>query len=97
MYNTKIKMTTTKLVKNPNTKTTFLTESKEVKTIKKWNYDNIVADDTIKMFRRLGGSEHVECGYFHCGYLIYKLISTSPDRQRKTIREFEFIKDKRYK
>ena len=97
MYNTKIKMTTTKLIKNPDTKTTFLTQEVKTEIIKKEIYNNIVSEETIKWFRRIGGSEYVSKNYFHCGYMIYKLISTSPNRQNKTIRQFEFIEDKRYK
>ena len=47
-------------------------------------------EDTLKWFRRLGGSETAERGYTERGYLIVKLTSTSPDRQNKTIRTFKF-------
>ena len=86
----KITETKTKLKKNPNTKTTYFLESKETKEIQEYQYKNATSEDTIKMFRRLGGSEHVERGYTENGYLIYKITSTSPDKQNKTIREYEF-------
>ena len=89
---TEIILTETKLTKNPNTKTTYIVDSKEVKTIDKETFDKITNDDTIKWFRRLGGSESVERGYTYEGYVVTKLTSTSPDKQRKTIREFNFKK-----
>ena len=90
IYNTEIKMTVTELIKNPNTKTTYLTEDITTKIITPEQYDNIVSDDTLKFFRRLGGSEYVARAHTESGYLIYKLISTSLDKEYKTIREFEF-------
>tara|TARA_R110002020_G_scaffold178295_2_gene371270 strand:- start:560 stop:832 length:273 start_codon:yes stop_codon:yes gene_type:complete len=90
-------MTTQRLVKNPNTKTTYLAEEVKTEIINKTQYKNITSEDTLKWFRRLGGNEYADRGYFYCGYLIYKLISTSPDRQNKTIRQFKFIEDKRFK
>ena len=85
-----IELTTTKQVKNPNTKTTYLTESKEVTTITDKEYHLITNDDTVKWFRRLGGSESLQRTYTCAGYKVYKLTSTSPDRQNKIIREFKF-------
>lgn len=80
----------TKSVKNPNTKTTYIIESKETKTITEKQYLNIVSDDTCKFFRRLGGSETKTMGYTCNGYKCTKLVSISPDKQNKTIREFQF-------
>ena len=97
MYNTRIELTEVRMEKNPNTKTTFDVVSESKRVITEQNYKNIVSDDTIKFFRRLGGSESVTRGYTRVGYLVVRLVSTSPDRQSKTIREFDFIEDKRYK
>ena len=79
-----------KLVKNPNTKTTYLEESRGVEEITETQYNNICSDDTLKWFRRLGGSESAERGYTCRGYRVVKLTSTSPNKQSKTIREFKF-------
>jgi len=79
-----------KLVKNPNTKTTYLEESRGVEEITETQYKNICSDDTLKWFRRLGGSESAERGYTCRGYRVVKLTSTSPNKQSKTIREFNF-------
>ena len=85
-----IELTTTKQVKNPNTKTTYKNESIEVTTITDKEHHLITNNDTVKFFRRLGGSESLQCAYTCAGYKVYKLTSTSPDRQNKTIREFKF-------
>ena len=86
----KITLTTTKQIKNPNTKTTYLTESVETapSTIKEHGLST--SKDTQKWFRRLGGSESATYGYTCAGYLVTQLVSTSPDRQKKTIREYTF-------
>ena len=85
-----IELTTTELVKNPNTKTTYLVESKEVETITDKEYNLITCNDTVKWFRRLGGSENLQRTYTCAGYKVYKLTSISPDKQNKTVREFKF-------
>ena len=85
-----IEMLKIKLVKNPNTKTTNLEESRGVEEITETQYKNICSDDTLKWFRRLGGSESAERGYTCRGYRVVKLTSTSPNKQSKTIREFKF-------
>ena len=85
-----IELTITKQVKNPNTKTTYKNESIEVKTITDKEYHLITNNDTVKWFRRLGGSESLQRAYTCAGYKVYKLTSISPDKQNKTIREFKF-------
>ena len=88
--NTIITLTETKLIKNPNTKTTYIVESKEVKEVTEKEHRLCTNDDTVKWFRRLGGSETVERSYTSAGYLVTKLTSTSPDKQNKTVREYSF-------
>lgn len=85
-----ITLTETKLIKNPNTKTTYIVESKEVSEVTSRQHSLATCDDTVKWFRRLGGSETVERSYTSAGYLVTKLISTSPDKQNKTVREYSF-------
>lgn len=97
MYNTRIELTEVRLEKNPNTKTTFDVVNESSKVITEQNYKNIISDDWVKFMRRLGGVETLTRSYTSAGYLVTKLVSTSPDRQNKTIREFSFIEDKRYK
>lgn len=88
--NTVITLTETKLIKNPNTKTTYIVESKEVSEVTSRQHSLATCDDTVKWFRRLGGSETVERSYTSAGYLVTKLVSTSPDKQNKTVREYTF-------
>jgi hypothetical protein len=89
--NSTIFLTETRLQKNPNTKTTYIQEDQTSKEITAQEYRNITEDDTLKFFRRLGGTESAQRSYTCAGYLITKLTSTSPDRQNKTVREFKFI------
>jgi len=83
--------TKTKLEKNPNTKTTYIELSKEVKDVTEREHGLTTSDDTCKWFRRLGGSETKTMAYTCNGYVCVKLVSSSPDRQSKTVREYEFI------
>lgn len=83
--------TKTKQAKNPNTKTTYITQSIEKSILTERQYNLTVKDDTLKWFRRLGGTETAQKSYTSYGYTCYKLTSTSPNRQDKTIREFQFI------
>jgi hypothetical protein len=85
-----ITLTTTEQVKNPNTKTSYKTVSTETKNIDSRQHHLITNDDTCKWFRRLGGSESKTMGYTCDGYKCVKLISTSPNKEIKKIREFDF-------
>jgi hypothetical protein len=60
----------------------------EVSEITQEQYNNITSDDTLKWFRRLGGTETATRGYTERGYNVVKLISTSPDKETRVIREF---------
>lgn len=83
--------TKTKQVKNPNTKTTYITESVTKSILTEREYGLTTNDDTLSWFRRLGGTETAQKSYTSYGYTCYRLASTSPDRQNKTIREFQFV------
>tara|TARA_R110000803_G_scaffold7715_1_gene24839 strand:+ start:482 stop:751 length:270 start_codon:yes stop_codon:yes gene_type:complete len=85
-----IVMTRTELLKNPNTKTTYILESEEIENITTEQYVRISGDDTLKYFRRMGGSETAVKGYTCRGYLTTILTSTSPDKETKIIRTFKF-------
>ena len=82
-------MTTIELVKNPNTKTTYIEEERTIEEITEQTYRNIVSSS--KFFRRLGGSETHTRTYTCRGYNTIKLTSVSPNRQIKKIYEFKFI------
>jgi hypothetical protein len=62
----------------------------EVSEITETQYNNITNDDTLKWFRRLGGTETATRGYTERGYNVVKLISTSPNKDTRVIREFSF-------
>ena len=85
-----IVMTRTEMLKNPNTKTTYILESEKTEKITREQYVNIVGDDTLKWFRRMGGSETAIKGYTCRGYLTTMLTSTSPSKETKIIRTFKF-------
>lgn len=87
---TQIELTETRQTKNQRTKSSYINESVEVKIIDSLQYSRIVSDETCKWFRRLGGSETKTMSYTCNGYCCTKLISTSPDRNIKVIREFTF-------
>lgn len=83
-------MTKTSLIKNPNTKTTYIIEGEKTEQITKQHYENITSKQTQKWFRRLGGSETARRSYTSRGYLITKLTSVSPNKQNKSIYTFKF-------
>jgi len=83
-------MTKTSLIKNPNTKTTYIVEDEKTEQITKQHYENITSKDTQRWFRRLGGSETARRSYTSRGYLITKLTSVSPNKQNKNIYTFKF-------
>ena len=89
---TTITLTETRLSKNPNTKTTYLVDSKEVSEVTERQHELTTNDDTLKWFRRFGGSETAQRGYTYSGYVVTKLTSISPDKQTKVIREYKFNK-----
>lgn len=85
-----ITLTETRLSKNPNTKTTYIVDSKETKKLTMEQHRLTTNNNTIKWFRGLGGTETVQRGYTCLGYLVTKLTSISPDKQTKVVREYKF-------
>ena len=82
--------TKTKLAKKAGTKNAYKEVSKEVTEVTERQHELSTNEDTIKWFRRLGGSDSVTRGYTYAGYVVVKLISTPPDRESKTVREYKF-------
>ncbi len=80
-------LTTTRQVKTG--KTTYATESTCTEVINQEQFDNII--DSAPSFRRLGGSETITKAYTCNGYQPVKLVSTNPDKQQRTIREFTHL------
>lgn len=87
----KIILTQKEYTKNPNTKTTYLLENETTETISEEQYRNITGLETLRFFRRIGGSESIVFGYTCNGYKATKLTSTNPDRSKKIVRKFKFI------
>ena len=85
-----IVMKRTELAKNPNTKTTYILVGEKTENITTEQYSRIVGEDTLKWFRRTGGSETTIKGYTCRGYLTTRLTSTSPSKETKIIRTFKF-------
>ena len=82
--------TKTKLEKKAGTKNAYKEVSKEVKEVTEQQHELTTNDETCKWFRRLGGSESLQRAYTCAGYVVVKLISTSPNRESKTVREYKF-------
>lgn len=48
----------------------------------------ITADDTLRWFRRIGGSEYAKRSYTPVGFIVTRLVSTNPDRTVRKVRKF---------
>jgi hypothetical protein len=88
---TKIILKTSRFTKNPNTKTSYILTEEETQEVTEQQHKNATSPDTMKFFKRLGGSESRVMSYTCNGYKCIKATSISPDRQSKTIREYQFI------
>lgn len=54
----------------------------------KTRHRNITAPDTLKWFRRIGGSEYAVRSYTPVGYIVTRLVSTNPSRTVRKVRKF---------
>lgn len=66
----------------------IITEDK-IETVGAEYYMNCV--DAVPFFRALGGRETVRKCYTKYGLIPYEIVSISPDREKKTVRTFEFL------
>lgn len=48
----------------------------------------ITEADTLRWFRRIGGSEYAVRSYTPAGFIVTRLVSTSPDRTVRKVRRF---------
>ena len=76
--------------KKANTKNSFFSVKTEEKEIDYSTYKKIVDANTLRWFRRLGGSETAQRSHTCRGYMVTRLISRNPDRDVKVIRTFTF-------
>ena len=87
----KIIETSTKFAKKAGTKNAYKQTEQTVNEITEKQHQLTTCEDTVKWFRRCGGSETVQRSYTNAGYKVTKLISTSPDRETKHVREYKFL------
>jgi hypothetical protein len=87
---TEITLKKTTLEKKAGTKTAYKVVKVETEKVTEREHQLTTGTDTLKWFRRLGGSEHATRSYTCAGYAVTQLISTSPDRQIKIRREYTF-------
>lgn len=69
----------------------WITTETKTKTISKSFYNNITDEKAIRFFRNLGGIETVQRNYTKMGYLPVRILSTSPNRETRIIRNFEIL------
>jgi hypothetical protein len=88
--NTKIlgTITTTKYELKAGTKTVYIAYKERTEDFNEEYYNNVV--NSAPFFRRLGGSETLTRCYTSQGYKVYRLVSKSPCKTMKTIREFNW-------
>lgn len=72
--------------RGPRCGTRWTEKDRSEEVIPEGHYDRII--DAAPFFRRLGGSEYFDRRYTKAGMRVYKHISTSPDKTRRTIRIF---------
>jgi hypothetical protein len=84
-------LTQKEFTKNPNTKTTYIFKDEFTETISEEQHRNITNADTLRFFKRLGGTESKVYGYTCKGYQVTQLTSTNPDKTTKIVRKFKFI------
>ncbi len=56
-------------------------------------YKLLTSEDTMKCFRRMGGSETATRCYTSRGYQVIELASANPERSIKHVRTFSLIND----
>lgn len=49
---------------------------------------NITDADTLRFFRRIGGSERATRSYTPVGFIITRIVSSNPDRTLRRVRRF---------
>lgn len=86
MSNIRIQQKIEKQVKNKSYWKTIDSTDYEDITLEKYN--NIIDIGWIRLLRNMGGIETIQKNYTPLGYMPIKILSTSPDRENRTIRYF---------
>lgn len=84
----KIEVEKQRQVKKPGTKTVWETVETTTDIFTEEQYNNFI--NAAPWFRRLGGSCTQQRTYTCRGYLVWRDINTSPDKQNRTITVFNF-------
>ena len=87
----KIIETKTNYQKKVGTKTVWEIDRETKREITEEEHDLTTKEETVKAFRRAGSREILTYGYTSWGYKVVKLVSISPCKESKTIREYKFI------
>jgi len=82
------KVTTTHYELKAGTKTVFVEVDQDESNFTEEQYINCV--DAGSFMRNLGGSERNEKSYTSKGLMVTRITSKSPDREKKTVRVFDF-------
>ena len=83
-----IQVTITRQEKKEGTKTVWIDTETETKTVDKQFHINTV--ESAPFMRRLGGSETLTRSYTSQGYNVTRIVSTSPDKAKRSIYSFDF-------
>lgn len=79
-----------KIEKQVKNKTSWKTiDSTDYEDITLEKYNNIIDIGWIRLLRNMGGIETIQKTYTVLGYTPVKILSTSPDREDRTIRYFK--------
>ena len=84
--------TRTNYYKKPGTKSVWVEASSERTEVSELHCSRI--DESCSYFRRMGGTETVTRGYTSRGYRIVELVSTSPDKWIRIVREYSIKEGK---
>tara|TARA_R110002020_G_C15822763_1_gene733313 strand:+ start:49 stop:312 length:264 start_codon:yes stop_codon:yes gene_type:complete len=83
----KIQLTEERYTLKPGTKTVYLLDETKTEELTEEHYDNYIT--SAPFFRRLGGSETLTRSYTSAGYRVTRIVSKSPDRETKVVRDFD--------
>ena len=85
-----ITCTQTTFEKKEGTKNAYMQIDKNISIVSEHQHKMETCPTTAKAFRRCGGSEYALYNYTPLGYKCTKVISKSPSRDYKIIREYKF-------
>lgn len=75
------------------TKTAYKLIEEDTQVITNEQHELTTKPETLKYFRRLGGTETAQKGYTVGGYKVTKLTSKNTDKTLKIVRTYKFTKN----